>query len=189
MSSKTVAALFVQEKGPYSRLPQINLWGPIRDARLYPGPHPVVAHPPCERWGGYAAGGPSNHGKFKPGDDGGCFEAALKAVQRWGGILEHPAKSKAFSHFGLGTPPSTGWSEAEDGKGWICQVEQYGYGHISRKKTWLYASRVILPELRWGDQVGEEPKGPWDESSVKTFQKPPKDAPPEWREERRRWIK
>ena len=42
-----VAALYVQRGGAYFGLPDVDPWDEERDARLYPGPHPVVAHPPC----------------------------------------------------------------------------------------------------------------------------------------------
>lgn len=58
-----VAVLFCDPRGVYAS-PALTRgggaipWGlPALDARSYSGPHPVVAHPPCERWGAYAAGG------------------------------------------------------------------------------------------------------------------------------------
>ena len=47
----TVAALYVETNGSYFGLPGVDPWDEPRDARLYAGPHPVVAHPPCQRWG------------------------------------------------------------------------------------------------------------------------------------------
>ena len=145
----TVAALYVEEGGVYS-LDGVDVWGVSRDARLYPGPHPVVAHPPCERWGRYWSGGPSHHGTRLKGNDGGCFAAALHSVRMWGGVLEHPADSIAWDWHGLIKPSrSGGWSHA-DGHGWACCVEQGWYGHQAKKRTWLYAVRCELPSLRWG---------------------------------------
>lgn len=46
-----IAALYVQTDGVYADIPDVELWDEARDARLYTGPHPVVAHPPCQRWG------------------------------------------------------------------------------------------------------------------------------------------
>jgi hypothetical protein len=85
------------------------------------------------------------------GDDNGCFEAALAAVRRWGGVLEHPEGSAAWRHYGL-LPPRRpgGWSVADWQGGWTCCVDQGHYGHRAPKATWLYAAHVDLPSLIWG---------------------------------------
>lgn len=71
---KTVAALYVQKNGAYWNLPGVDPWDEERDARLYDGPHPVVAHPPCQRWGKFWAGSPAVIAETgirkKKGDDG-----------------------------------------------------------------------------------------------------------------------
>ena len=151
----TVAALYVERDGAYWNLPEVDPWDEARDARLYAGPHPVVAHPPCQRWGKLWAGQPlfikrTGIRKIK-GDDGGCFAAALAAVRRWGGIIEHPEQSHAWEHFGLNRPPRHGgWIAADFNGGWTCCVEQGRYGHYARKPTWLLAYGCELPELDWG---------------------------------------
>jgi hypothetical protein len=161
MQAPTVAALYVDPRGAYSGLPGVECWGlPERDAREYAGPHPVVAHPPCERWGRYWFGGP-NAGRVRKtlGDDAGCFASALSAVRAFGGVLEHPEASHAWRRFRLVAPPRHGgWIAADrfDGfTGWTCCVEQGAYGHRARKATWLYACGVELPSLRWGFTPGE----------------------------------
>lgn len=148
-----VAALFVETGGCYFGLPDVDPWDITRDARIYAGPHPVVAHPPCQRWGRFWHGSTRKPHQYQLGDDGGCFAAALEAVRLYGGVLEHPAHSHAWRHFALSTPPSEGgWRRADWplNKGWTCHVEQGFYGHESRKPTWLYASGVDLPDLHWG---------------------------------------
>lgn len=146
-----VAALFVQRDGVYARRELVDVWDVERDARRYAGPWPVVGHPPCERWGRYWSGGPSHHGRFRLGDDAGCFASALASVRRWGGVLEHPADSHAWAAHALIAPPRAGgWVGAGDWMGWSCCVEQGHYGHRARKATWLYAVGVDLPSLRWG---------------------------------------
>jgi hypothetical protein len=152
-----IAALYVQRGGCYWDQPGIDAWDEERDARRYAGPWPVVAHPPCERWGRYWFGGPSWRGERKRlGDDGGCFAAALAAVRAWGGVLEHPADSHAWATFGLNAPPrSGGWVAADWHGGWTCCVEQGAYGHRARKATWLYAVGCDLRSLRWGRASGE----------------------------------
>jgi len=149
-----VAALYVQTGGCYFGLPDVDPWDERRDARTYAGPWPVVAHPPCERWGRYWGGGPSAKVKRAKGDDGGCFAAALASVRQWAGVLEHPADSSAWAHHGLMPPGGMGWSVADLRGGWTCRVEQGAYGHPARKATWLYANGVTLPSLRWGRAPG-----------------------------------
>lgn len=154
-----VAALFVETDGTYFGLPGVDPWDEARDARTYPGPHPVVAHPPCARWGRYWGGNPTQWPRLKKGDDGGCFASALACVREYGGILEHPADSAAWDRFGLARPPrSGGWIRADwlfGWHGWTCHVEQGAYGHRARKATWLYAHGVELPELAWGPAEGD----------------------------------
>lgn len=146
-----IAALFVEADGPYAGQAGIDLWDEARDARTYPGPHPVIAHPPCQRWGRYWSGGPSARVRRKLGDDGGCFKAALEAVRKWGGVLEHPEASHAFKKFSLPIPEyNGGWTQPDLWGGSACCVAQGYYGHRGQKMTWLYAVAVELPELTWG---------------------------------------
>lgn len=153
-----IAALYVAKGGVYYGLDDVDPWDEARDARLYAGPWPVVAHPPCARWGRYWSGGPSHHGQYKLGDDGGCFAAALASVRKWGGVLEHPEGSRAWRVFGIPLPWREGeWVACLDG-GATCCVDQRHYGHRSNKRTWLYAVHVTrLPDLVWGD--GPKPDG------------------------------
>lgn len=155
----TIAALYVETDGSYFGLPGVEPWDEARDARLYDGPHPVVAHPPCQRWGKMWAGSPiviKTKGVRKTkGDDGGCFAAALAAVRRWGGVIEHPWGSHAWAHFNLNMPSRRGgWIIADFYGGWTCCVEQGRYGHYARKPTLLLVYGVAaedLPELEWGE--------------------------------------
>ena len=146
----TVAALYVEADGPYAGLDSVDIWPIKRDARLYDGPHPVVAHPPCNRWCQIASINVSQ-GHFKLGDDGGCFASALDAVRKFGGILEHPARTYAWKAYGLPTPLSCGgWIRTLFDNGWVCEVEQGNYGCPAPKPTWLYAVNVKLLSLKWG---------------------------------------
>lgn len=138
-----VAALFVDPAGPYAGRANVDAWPESRDARLYAGPWPVVAHPPCGPWGKFAAAGRAAK------DDGGCGKAAVDAVRRYGGVLEQPRSSSLFATFGLPIPPEKGWSEPDSFGGRSCRVDQSAYGHLAQKPTWLYAVLPFFPELDW----------------------------------------
>lgn len=154
MFVKDVAALYVETDGCYFGQVGVDPWDEQRDARNYQGFAPVVAHPPCQRWGRFWHGSTRKPHQFKLGDDNGCFAAALAAVWRSGGVIEHPQDSRAWEHFGLARPPRAGGWVKADRIGWTCRVEQGFYGHFSNKPTWLYACKTELPELRWG--IGEQ---------------------------------
>lgn len=152
-----IGVLFVAENGIYANRPDVDLWPESRDARLYAGPWPVVAHPPCARWCRLAGLVEARWG-HKRGEDGGCFASALESVRRFGGVLEHPAYSDAWARYQLPAPPRHGgWVRGLCG-GWSAHVEQGRYGHAAKKATWLYAFGVDLPELRWGSDLDTKSK-------------------------------
>jgi len=150
-----VSALFVQTNGCYFGLQDVDPWDEKRDARNYLAPFPVVAHPPCQRWGKMWFGQPLAISKGAPkqklGDDGGLFRMALNIVRANGGVIEHPKGSHAWKYYGLPIPKSEGgWSESDGHGGRSCCVEQGRYGHYARKPTWLYAVGIDFIELDWG---------------------------------------
>jgi hypothetical protein len=184
-----IAALFVEPNGAYYGLPDVDPWDEKRDARLYAGPHPVVAHPPCSRWCRLAGliearwhGKTVGKGKrkrvasMKRGEDGGCFASALSSVRKWGGVLEHPAYSDAFAHYGLPAPKPGGWQKTIFG-GWVCHVEQGNYGHPAKKATWLYAHGIgEPPSLEWSTIPDSESKAlvSWCGNHVSSGEKRPR---------------
>lgn len=158
--SPIIAALYVQPAGVYATDPRFDAWDEARDARLYAGPLPVIAHPPCQRWGRLGLvnwhrwGGEHN----RPGNDGGCFAAALDAVNRWGGVLEHPAASMAWPAHSLSRPVRGRWTPS--GHGWVCEVWQSAYGHKANKATWLYYVGPRRPaDLDWSRPKGTHQVG------------------------------
>lgn len=165
----SVAALFIDPTGPYPRMPGVDCWDEARDARRYSGPWPVVAHPPCHLWTNFAAlnfkryGGEHN----RPGNDGGCFATALAAVRKFGGVLEHPAGSKAWDEFDLDRPEGSGWQCVHCNPGgldeFVCEVWQSAYGHKARKRTWLlYCGGPWPLEADWRREPGTHQCGWFD---------------------------
>lgn len=147
---RTVAALFVRVDSVYKTMPGVDAWDLERDAMTYRGGAPVVAHPPCTRWsminGVVLSRYPHKAEEFAWGNDGGTFAFALDTVRRCGGVLEHPAGTRAFAHYGL---PRIGRGPDRFG-GWSCEVRQCDWGHRAEKRTWLYivgAHPDDLPEL------------------------------------------
>lgn len=179
-----IAALFVETGGAYYGLSDVDPWDIARDARRYAGPHPVVAHPPCQLWVNFAAlnfkryGGEHN----RPGNDGGCFTSALASVRRWGGVLEHPASTNAWPAHGLPRPNSRGGWTAGAG-GWVCEVWQSAYGHRARKRTWLYAAGPRPPpELDWTQKPGEAQVGWFDRIKPTLSKREASATPPAFRD-------
>jgi hypothetical protein len=159
-----VAALYVQTGGVYYGLDDVDPWDEARDARLYAGPWPVVAHPPCTAWCILSNCRP----EIVRGEDGGCFEAALASVRRFGGVLEHPRYSQAWAEYGLPQPSRYGWTQAMGDPGVSTEIDQGAYGHPTHKPTWLYFVGDNPPLLQWersdkptyrDKRIGGGPKG------------------------------
>jgi len=54
---------------------------------------------------------------------------ALDLVDRWGGVVEHPATSRL-------------WAHAIGRKGWLWTIDQRWWGHRAIKRTTLYISGI-----------------------------------------------
>jgi hypothetical protein len=160
-----IAALFVETNGVYFNVPGVDPWDVHRDARRYDGTQPVVAHPPCQLWVNFAAlnykryGGEHN----RPGNDGGCFASALASVRRCGGVLEHPAFSRAWVAHDLQIPVVGKWRQDFRTDDWVCEVWQSAYGHPARKRTWLlYSGRQPPADMDWSRKPGTHQVGWFD---------------------------
>lgn len=145
-----IQALFTAPDGPYpALLGAEHCWDEKRDALKYTGDGPLILHPPCAAWCQLAGVREAKYG-YPRGEDGGLFEFALTQLARCGGVLEHPAYSKAWDRFGLMKPKAgAGWTQASGGY-WVCQVSQCAYGHRARKRTWLIYIGARPPfDLDW----------------------------------------
>ena len=121
-----VAALFVRSDSIYKSIPEVDCWDIDRDARLYRGNHPVIAHPPCRAWGQL-----SHMAKPRP-DEKSLAITAIDMVRRWGGVLEHPRNSSLWPVAGLPVRGFDAWG------GWTLPIAQYWFGHRAEKMTFLY---------------------------------------------------
>lgn len=93
-----VSVLFARQDSIYKTLPDCDVWDIERDALKWTGGNPIVAHPPCRAWGQL-----SHFAKPRDGEK----ELAVWAVDQirtWGGVLEHPARSKLWPALKLPLP-------------------------------------------------------------------------------------
>lgn len=129
---RTVAALFVRHNSIYKRLPGVEAFDEKRDALTFGGGMPIVAHPPCEQWGQLA------HQAHRDPANKALAPWAVDMVRTWGGVLEHPNRSKLWDHCNL---PAPGKGPDRFG-GWTLAVSQKWWGHKAEKLTLLYVVGV-----------------------------------------------
>jgi hypothetical protein len=150
VDSVQVAALYVDPRGPYPKIAGVDCYDETRDARLYEGPFPVVAHPPCGAWGSLRHLRVPNRERR---DDADCGPRAVEQVRKYGGVLEQPARSKLWDRCGMPGPHA---GQDEFG-GYSVEVTQVSWGHVARKRTWLYFVGVPLHFVRNTMRFGGTP--------------------------------
>lgn len=140
-----IAALYIDPRGPYPQLADVECWDEACDARLYAGPWPVIAHPPCGAW--------SSLRRLSHGAGRDCAPLAVEQVRAFGGVLEQPARSTLWGHCALPLPGA-----APDAHGgFSIEVEQCAWGHVARKRTWLYFVGVDQALVKRGVLTGGTP--------------------------------
>jgi len=132
-----VAVLFVRADSIYKTLPSLDCYDAERDARKWPGGCAIIAHPPCRSWGHLKA-----FAKPLPGEHD-LAPWAIAQVRRWGGVVEHPKGSTLFKH--CACPPPGGQMDLWGG--WVLSVDQFHWGHLARKRTWLYICGAQMYDL------------------------------------------
>lgn len=172
----TVAALYIDRLGPYPRLPGVDAWDVDRDARRYPGPHPIVAHPPCGPWGRL------RHRCIR--QDRTLAPLAVEQLAVYGGVLEHPSSSTLWDHLDLpkpGRPARCVYGRPM----WSLEVEQVRWGHPAVKRTWLLFAGVGDEDLPPHPPVaGADPRVQPEQAGERVAQGPgdegvqPHHAPP-----------
>lgn len=130
-----IAVLFARRDSVYKQFGQCDVFDADRDARTYEGGRSVVAHPPCRSWGALRC-----LAKPEPGERENA-RWAVGQVQKWGGVLEHPARSTLWPDMDLPVPGQ------RDGYGFTLPVDQWWWGHKAKKSTWLYICGVEMCDL------------------------------------------
>lgn len=157
-----IAALYIDPRGPYRDMDGVaaydgvNVWidghahtNETRthgDARNYGGPWPNIAHPP---YGPYC-----KIRRQYQGSEHECAPWAVAQVRRFGGVLEQPAESALWRVCSL--PPIGGLLEDHFG-GYSVAMEQVEWGHVARKRTWLYLVDVPREALEKPPYPGRAP--------------------------------
>lgn len=122
-----IAALFVRHNSIYKTIPGVDAWDAARDARKWPGGMPVIAHPPCAQWGTL-----SHMARVNPQEKA-LAPLSVGWIRKYGGVLEHPVRSKLWPVAGLPEP-----GERDAFGGWTLVVSQRWWGHKAEKLTRLY---------------------------------------------------
>jgi hypothetical protein len=130
-----ISVLFAARDSVYKTLPGLDVWDEDRDALKWPGGNPGIFHPPCRLWSRLA------HFSTAPESEKELALWSVSQVRQWGGILEHPAFSQLWYAAELPFPDKTG------SDGFTIAIDQFWFGHRSRKPTWLYICGVSKGNL------------------------------------------
>jgi len=134
MKNNNVTALYVRKNSIYKEL-LTDCYDVIRDARNYVGNNPVICHPPCRAWGNL-----SHMATPSPGEKELAI-LAIRQVRTYGGILEHPRRSKLWPDH-LPLPGQT-----DIFGGYTISIDQFWFGHSAKKETFLYIVGCSINDL------------------------------------------
>lgn len=180
-----IAALYIDPLGPYPALEGVDCWDESRDARKYDGPDPVVAHPPCGPWGRlrHLYKGSEHDCAPRAVEQvrrwGGVLEhpagSLLWEAARLPNVsTKNDARCRVCGHFELGFAradalyahcPACGraphWLRVPEPTdsfgGYTIELDQVEWGHVARKRTWLYLVGVPREALEAPPFPGREP--------------------------------
>ena len=128
---RTVTVLFARKNSIYFTLPHCEVYDATRNALTWPGGTQVVCHPPCGQWGRLA-----HFARPNPWEKA-LAPFAVGTVQRWGGVLEHPAGSRLWQVCDLPAP-----GRLDSHGGFTLVIDQLWFGHRATKRTWLYVCAI-----------------------------------------------
>ncbi len=163
-----VAVLFARKDSIYKTIPECEAYDIERDAVTYRKSGltlPIIAHPPCRSWSRLKYFAKPRRGEKK------LAIWSVGMIRKFGGVLEHPSDSSLWKQLNL----PKGQQRDEFG-GWTLSVDQFWWGHLARKRTWLYivgvepkdippiplkmgdAEFVVSTSIRAGKKRAEIPK-------------------------------
>lgn len=131
-----ISALFVARDSVYKTFPGVDCWDEDRNALNWPGGNPAVFHPPCRLFSMLRLFSTA------PESEKQLAYWSVEQVRKWGGVLEHPACSLLWDDMDLPLPGK------RDDFGLTIALNQWWFGHLARKSTWLYiCGAKTLPEI------------------------------------------
>jgi hypothetical protein len=122
-----VSVLFASENSIYKQLNNIDVWDKDRNALLFRGDNPIIAHPPCRAWASLR-----HCAKPEPNEKDLAY-FAIEKVRLNGGVLEHPSKSTLWA---IACLPEISCYDKYGG--WTLVIDQFWFGHRAQKRTKLY---------------------------------------------------
>jgi hypothetical protein len=135
-----ISILFVAKNSVYKTMTDsagepLDCWDEERDAMKWPGGNPIVAHPPCRLFSALS------HMSSAPVEEKRLAYWAVDQVRQYGGVLEHPARSKLWRDEILPLPGES------DQWGISVSLPQFWFNHPGMKWTWLYICGATFNDL------------------------------------------
>jgi hypothetical protein len=127
--------LFVRKDSLYKKL-VFDCYDIERNAKKYPSPNPIIAHPPCRAWGKL-----KHFSKHTP-EKKDLANWSIEQVRIYGGVIEHPKGSNLWKENNLPTG-----SQMDMFGGFTISIDQKWFGHKAKKETLLYIVGINPADL------------------------------------------